>query len=137
MLYTPDNMRRDQLLVDLQALRDHLTDPGKWAKGSFGQDQTVCIVAGCELVTEHPLGTHGFHRLDSTNLSEADLRLGRMIYAVYVALYGPEADMDVTLSVAMSKIARFNDSPVATHEAVILLLDRAVAELFEPVAASA
>lgn len=126
MLYSGKQFARDQLFEDLLALRERLGEPKKWTK-SWRSGQAVCLVAACETVTNHKIGPL---RITQDNISEDDLRLGRMIYAVYTALYGPKASTSITLNTAINQIIRFNDSGVSTHEAVLLLLDRAIAGLF-------
>ena len=130
MLYSPTQFARDQLLADLLAAKARLE--AGWVKGSFESGESVCIVAAVQKSTGNQLG---FTHLPRGVEAPAEVRLGRAILAVYRALLGPKAPMDVTLSHAMQTIARFNDS-VASHASVLLLLDRAVAYVQEQATAT-
>lgn len=138
MLYSPNGFSRDQLLQDLLAAKARIA--GKWAKGAFtskdfsgtGKDPHACIVATAEIVTEQEIG---FLRLPAENLTPSQLRLGRMIYALYVALAGKDAQTSIPISEAQRYIARFNDHPSVGHDAIMLLFDRAIQTILEPACA--
>lgn len=132
MLMRPSDSRRSQLLEDLLAVRDRLEK--NWCQGGFRKNDNLCIVAACSEQTGREVSN--FHALTKDMSAEDDLRFGRMILAIYRALYQHKADLSITISNAQAKIAAFNDGH-ANHGAVLLLIDRAVAVCMEPVAQNA
>ncbi len=127
MLMMPSHVGRDQLLSDLMDLRAKID--GKWTK-----DWGACLIASMEMITNHTIGVA---RVPGENPTTQDLRLGRMILAVYVAVYGENAPTNITLSQAQHKIISFNDSGRVNKEVVLLAIDRAIQAIFEPVMAAA
>lgn len=121
MLYSPTQFARDQLLTDLMAVRERLAE--NWLKGGWQQQEKTCMVAAVQKVTAQPVG---LSKVPTGTEDSGQMRLGRTLVAIYMALYGPHADTKVTLSTVMGKIISFNDGR-ATHAAVVMLLDRAIA----------
>lgn len=126
MLYSQKQFNRDQLLVDLMALRERIGDRDKWVK-AWRVGEAVCLVAGCEVVVGLPIG---MKRVSETTEDEREIRLGRMIVALFLTLRGPKAhqhSISQPLSYAMRIIIGFNDNPEVTHEALLMLVDRTIA----------
>lgn len=125
MLYSPTQFARDQLLTDLLAVRAKLE--ASWLKGGWRNGESVCMVAAVQTTVGTSVGstTISVHRT-----GEPTQRLGRALAAIYMALYGPHAPTNVTMSQVMHSIIRFNDG-AATHGSVLLLLDRAIAAVHE------
>jgi len=121
MLYSPAQFQRDQLLQDLLAVRQRVAAPGGWAKQTWRRGQGYCLVGSVQAAVGAPVGVA---RLSPDQ--PADQRVGRALAALYLALHGPHAPTNVTMSQVVSRIISFNDSH-ATKPAVLLLLDRAIA----------
>jgi hypothetical protein len=115
------------LLEDLLAVKDMLRK--SWAKGKFqGPGNAVCTVAAVNSVVGMSAGT--YTQIPASKQDDPKYhRAGAMILALYTQIYGPDAPTDITVSLAASKIAQFNDSPNVTHDTVLLAVDRAIAEL--------
>jgi hypothetical protein len=127
MLMRTHDLAAQQLLEDLQKVRARL-DKG-WLKGGFEQDGSVCIMAAVNESLGLPVGT--FNRAYDP-ADPGDQRLGRVVFQIYTTLYGAGAPTDITVSQAGAKIANFNDSSITTKDAVLLLIDRAIAEIVTP-----
>jgi hypothetical protein len=130
MLYSPTQFARDQLLTDLMAVRQRLAE--NWLKGGWVSGEKTCAVAAVQKVTQQQVGGM---TINSGTEDTNKVRLGRTLVAIYMALYGPGADRNITMSQVMSAIITFNDGK-ATHEAVVLLLDRAIAAVHQQVGAT-
>jgi hypothetical protein len=120
MLYSPSQFARDQLLTDLLAVRQRLED--KWAKGAWQMGDSACLVGTVQLVTDQPVGSIS---LPSGTTDAGQVRLGRALGAIYMALYGPAAPTNISMKQVMTQIIHFNDN-AATHGSVLLLVDRAI-----------
>lgn len=128
MLYSPTQFNREQLLEDLLALRQRLESPGSWVKNFGDENNTFCMVAAAEKVTDQHIA---FYDIPQGNEDPKLNRLGRMIVYLYKAIYGPKAPTNITVSAAMSKIAAFNDDYRVNHEVVLLAIDRAIQACLE------
>ena len=143
MLYSPDNFNRDQLLVDLLATRELLGRKSGWVTGKFHQKwitaktqetkQAFCILGGCQTAVGLEPGSEGL-AVTGRPRTEQETRMARMVAAIYRALRGPKADLSQPILEAANDLMRFNDTG-ATREAVLLLLDRAIATVQAPVTA--
>lgn len=129
MLARTHGLAGDQLLSDLLEVRQRLA--ANWLKGGFQRGESLCIVAAVNTVAG--LTDVATYTRVSTTHTEREARVGRMIFQIYTTLRGPEATTDqLTVSRACSEIASFNDHPAVEKETVLLLLDRAVAEVLAP-----
>lgn len=123
MLYSSAQAAKDQLLADLSVVRDKLAKG--WNVGWGDGEETFCIMAAINTT----VGLETTCTWQPADVSAPEgLRQGRLVLAVYRTLYGPKADLSVTMASAASKIIQFNDRD-ATNEAVTLLFDRAIANL--------
>lgn len=129
MLYRTHGLAADELLGDLLRVRETLAT--NWLKGGFVSGQSHCIVAAVNATAGVDPNHYTTVREDQVTDPRL-VRAGRMIAQIYTAIYGPEAPTDITVSAASGRIARFNDHPTVTKEAVLLAVDRAVAELLAP-----
>lgn len=129
MLMRPSNEHRAQLLEDLLSLRKHLET--KWLRGGWKSGDSACLMGSMNLVLSMDVGPK---IIRTDEMTDQNVRLGRLVMAIYKALYGPKADMSVTFSEAQRKIITFNDQH-ANLGAVLLLVDRAMQVCMEPVVA--
>jgi len=129
MLYSPSQFQRDQLLADLLAVRARLA--AGWRKGGWGQQGRYCLVGTVQAELGQPVGYTAHIRPDQP----AELRVGRALAAIYTTLYGPHAPVNIPMRQVVSKIISFNDT-AATKDAVLLLLDRAIAAVQEQAGAT-
>lgn len=142
MLYSPQQFNRDQLLADLLAAKALIDTPEKWVQGAFKikggfkteggikslYEEAHCIIGACHAVTGHKI-TH-FQCVYADKITAIDVRLGRMVKVLMETLRGKELS-NQTVWATEKQIAAFNDSEQVTHEAVMLLFDRAIARLME------
>lgn len=130
MLYNQKQFSQDQLLMDLLAVKARISRENGWTQHEFKavNGQSACLIATCEMITDHKIG----FTILRGSLTERDHRLGRMVFAIYVAVYGPEAPTDITLSEAMRKVAQFNDHHNVNKDVVLLALDKAIQYILEP-----
>jgi hypothetical protein len=131
MLMRTHDLAAQQLLEDLQSVRARL-ESGWLKRGFRDRDGNVCIMAAINQTLGLPVSS--FNPAYNPD-KPVEQRLGRLVYQIYTTLYGPGADTTVTVSRAGSLIAGFNDSKIVTKEAVLLLIDRAIAEIVTPGAA--
>jgi len=141
MLYSPNNFSRDQLLVDLLATRELLGRESGWVTGKFHRRWSsvktkevrhgYCILGGCQTAVGLEPGSDNLQAKGRTR-TEQETRLARMIASVYLALRGPKVDLSMSIYEVASELIKFNDTG-ATREAVLLLLDRAIATVQAPV----
>lgn len=122
MLYKTKGLSQDQLLTDLLAIRKSLE--ANWLKGGFVAGGNMCLVATVNKVTSASPSLGHFLRVEQGTQDQKLQRFGRAIVAIYQALR-PNDSLDLSLSQAQHKIASFNDT-VATQDAVLLLLDKAI-----------
>lgn len=133
MLAQTNGLAATQLLEDLLAVRERLAR--SWLKGGFQSGQSVCIVAAVNQVAG--LSNVANYTRVSVTHTEQEARVGRMILAIFEAVYGPEAVTDdLTVSRAAQRVAQFNDSNtpgrVVDKATVLLALDKAIEGVLAP-----
>jgi nitrite reductase/ring-hydroxylating ferredoxin subunit len=127
MLMHANTLKVTQLLTDLMEVRDRLCRG--WVQGAFVRDDNVCIVAAVNEVTGGDNVT-SFTSVPATNATPEQERAARVLCQLHDSLYGPSTGL--TVVGAAQRIASFNDSKQVTKEAVLLLFDRAIADLMAP-----
>jgi len=108
-----------QVITDLQAIGDRLTNPEAWNKGLFGNKEGPnCLVGAMDIIIDR----------DYNFLKEGGEGIRQLKQAAERRLNTRDALSDCLslLHRGHNSITQYNDAPETTHENILYLIDRAL-----------